>query len=83
MYDKSEAAVRRIVTRAKSDEPVDRAYVELALLLMRSAPASPSRDRTLKRLADSCDDAMSMMEKVRQSAQRTPSNPRYPRQTAR
>lgn len=83
MYDKSEAALRRIVARTRNGGPVGKAYVELALLMMRSVPASPSRDRTLKRLADSCDDAMPMMEKARQSAQQTSRNPRSPRQTAR
>lgn len=83
MYDKSEAALRRIVARAREGGPTGKAYVELAMLLMRSTPASPSRDRALKRLADSCDDAMSLTEKTRQSMRRTPPDAGSSCQTAR
>lgn len=69
MYDRSEAAVRRIAARARGGGEIGRTYVALAFLLMRSAPASPSRDRALKRLADSCEDAVPRLEKTTQSAQ--------------
>lgn len=42
-------------------------YAELALNLMKVLPPSPARDRVLKRLADSCDDAMPVLKKIRQS----------------
>lgn len=67
MYDRSEAALRRIVAKARDGGPVGRSYVELAMALMRSTPPCPLRDRTLTRLADSCDDAMPLLEKKRQS----------------
>lgn len=66
MYDRAQAARRRILDRAAGGGPAGRKYAELASLLMR-APDSPLRTTALKQLADSCDNAMALLEKVRQS----------------
>jgi predicted metal-binding transcription factor (methanogenesis marker protein 9) len=65
VYDRSEAALRRIRLRAQDGGELGRLYVHLALHLMRSKP-SPLRDGALKKLADSCDDAMPLTEKEEQ-----------------
>lgn len=83
MYDRSEAALRRIVARAREGGPVGRAYVELAMALMQSTPACPLRDRTLMRLADSCDDAMPLLEKKEQLPGRTQQDTSSRRQMGR
>jgi hypothetical protein len=83
MYDRSEAAVRRIVARARENGEVGKLYVHLAMMLMKSTPSSPLRDRALKRLADSCDDAMPMLEKVEQTPGLSVPNPSSRRQTGR
>jgi hypothetical protein len=70
MYDHAEAARRRIIARSRDAGPVGRKYVELANLLM-TGPDSPLRTSALKKLADSCDNAIALVEKVRQS----PGNP--------
>src|SRR5690606_41350941 len=53
------------------------------MALMRSAPAGSLRDRTLMRLADSCDDAMPLMEKAQQTRQQPRGNTSPRRQIGR
>jgi hypothetical protein len=65
MYDHAQAARRRILARATTGGDLGKKYVELANLLMRE-PSTPLRTSALKRLADSCDSAVSMVEKRRQ-----------------
>lgn len=83
MYDRSEAAVRRIVARARDGGPIGAAYVELAMALMNACGPSPQRDRALKRLADSCDDALPLVKKAKQPRQQSSPNPSSPRQMGR
>lgn len=66
MYDHAEAARRRILARSRHAGPVGRKYVELANLLM-TGPDSPLKTSAMKKLADSCDNAIALVEKVRQS----------------
>lgn len=80
MYDRAEAARRRILARAAGTGPVGRKYVELANTLMAS-PDSPLRTLALKQLADSCENALALMEKVPQSRGNPPLNRRSPGQT--
>lgn len=80
MYDHAEAARRRIITRARHTGPVGRKYVELANLLM-TGPDSALRTSALKKLADSCDNAIALVEKVRQSPGNPSANPRSPGQS--
>lgn len=79
MYDHAEAARRRILARAAEAGVVGRKYLELANLLMQG-PDSPLRTSALKRLADSCDNAIALVEKVRQSQGNSRSNRRSPGQ---
>jgi hypothetical protein len=65
MYDHAEAARRRILARAATGGSLGERYVELANMLMRE-PNTPLRTSALKKLADSCDSAVSMVEKARQ-----------------
>ena len=66
MYDHAEAARRRIAMRVKGAGPVGKGYLDLANILM-TGPDSPLRTSALKKLADSCDNAIALVEKVRQS----------------
>lgn len=83
MYDRSEAAVRRIVAKARGYGKVGNLYVDLAMELIKSTPPSDSRDRALKRLADSCDDAMPILEKGGQPSKTVAPRPLSPRQRGR
>lgn len=80
VYDQAEAARRRILARAQGGGSVGRKYVELANTLM-SGPDSPLRTAALKKLADSCDNAMGLVEKARQSTGNLRRNRRSPDQT--
>lgn len=80
MYDHAEAARRRILMRAVGGGPIGRMYVNLANTLMRE-PDSDLRTSSLKKLADSCDNAIAMVEKARQSRGNPPGNRRPPGQT--
>lgn len=80
MYDHAEAARRRIVMRAAEGGILGRKYVELANMLM-SGPDSPLRTSALKKLADSCDNAIALAERVRQSRGNSSRNPKSPGQT--
>jgi len=55
-------------------------YLDLANTLM-AGPDSPLRTAALKKLADSCDNAIALVEKVRQSPGNPPRNRRSPGQT--
>ena len=80
MYDHAEAARRRIIARSNDGGLLGRKYIELANLLMRG-PDSALRTGALKKLADSCDNAIALVEKVRQSPGNTPATRRSPDQT--
>jgi hypothetical protein len=80
MYDHAEAARRRIAARATEAGVVGRRYAELANLLMQG-PDSPLRTSALKQLADSCDNAVALVEKVRQSTGNSRTNGRSPDQS--
>lgn len=82
MYDHTEAARRRILMAAHGDGQVGRRYLELANLLM-TAPDSPQKLTALRRLADSCESAMALMEKGRQSRGNSSGNRRTPGETSR
>jgi hypothetical protein len=77
MYDHAEAARRRVVIGAKNGGAVGAMYVKLANTLMQ-APDFPTRTAALKKLADSCDSAMALTEKVRQSRGNSPDSSRSP-----
>ena len=83
MYDRSEAAMRRIAAKAREGGEVCQAYLRLARFMMRSFPPSQLRDRALARLADSCDDVMPLEEKRTQSARKSPHDPPSPGPTGR
>ena len=80
VYDHAEAARRRILARAANGGAVGRKYAELANALM-AGPDSPLRTSALKKLADSCDNAMGLVEKVRQSPGNSHRSRRSPGQT--
>lgn len=80
MYDQSEAARRRIISSAASTGPLGRKYIELSNILL-CGPDSPQRTSALKALADSCDHAAAMAEKMRQSMENSPRNGKPPGQT--
>lgn len=80
MYDHAEAARRRILFRARHAGPLGEEYVKLANFLM-GAPDSPLRTTALKQLADSCDNAIALLEKVRQSRGNPSRNRRSPGQS--
>lgn len=83
VYDRSEAALRRIIARSRESGVIGKQYVQLATALMKIAPPSPSRDRALKRLADSCDDAIPILEKVQETREHLAGNPSPRRQKGR
>lgn len=80
MYDQAEAARRRILTRVRGSGLLGRQYLELANNLMR-APDSPLRTLALKQLADSCDNAIALLEKTRQQRENRRDNRRSPGQS--
>lgn len=80
VYDHAEAARRRIIARSANGGSIGRKYAELANTLM-AGPDSPLKTAALKKLADSCDNAMGLVEKVRQSPGNSYRNRRSPGQT--
>lgn len=82
MYDHAEAARRRILTRVRGAGLLGGQYLELANILM-SAPDSALRTTALKQLADSCDNAIALLEKVQQQQENPGHNRRSPGQSTR
>jgi hypothetical protein len=80
MYDRAEAARRRILARCAGAGLIGRRYAELANTLM-AGPDSHQRTMALSQLADSCDNAIALLEKVRQSRGNSPGSRRSPGQT--
>ena len=80
MYDHAEAARRRIQARTRGGDRIGEMYVKLANTLM-AGPDSALRTSALKQLADSCDNAIALVEKVRQSQGNPPRSRRPPGQT--
>lgn len=80
VYDHAEAARRRILARAAGGGTLGRKYAELANILM-AGPDSSLRTSALKKLADSCDNAIALAERVRQSGGNSSHNPGSPGQT--
>jgi hypothetical protein len=80
VYDQAKAARHRILARSQNAGSLGRRYLELANILM-SGPDSPTRTSALKQLADSCDNAIALLEKTRQSQEKSQRNPRSPGQS--
>lgn len=80
MYDHTEAARRRVLLAASEGGTLGRMYCDLANIL-NSAPDCPQKLAAMKRLADSCESAMALVEKTRQSKRNPPANGRPPGET--
>jgi hypothetical protein len=80
MYDHVEAARRRVVLASAEGGTLGKMYLDLANIL-NTAPNSPQKLAALKRLADSCESAMSLVEKTRQSKRNPPASRRPPGET--
>ncbi|AXH66186.1 hypothetical protein SEA_SATIS_25 [Streptomyces phage Satis] len=80
MYDHTEAARRRILLASADGGTLGRMYRDLANIL-NTAPNSPQKLTAMKKLADSCESAMALVEKTRQSKRNPPANRRPPGET--
>lgn len=76
MYDRAQAARKRILLATQGHGRTGRIYRDLANLLI-CGPDCPQKEAALKRLADSCDSAMAMLAKAGQS-RGNPSREQHP-----
>ena len=80
MYDPARAAWQRILTRSAHAGSLGKQYRDLANILM-TGPDSPLRTNAMKQLADSCDNAITLLEKTQQTQGKSHNRRRSPGQS--